>query len=100
MAKKTEAERLADLEARKKVLEAQMQSIQARQRERIRKADTRRKVILGGMLLAKAEQDERIARMVADMVKAITRPADRSAFDGWTPPTPAEAAALAGQSST
>lgn len=87
MAKKTEAERLADLEARKSALEAQMQEIQARQKERLRKADTRRKVILGGMLLAKAEQDERIARMVADMVKAVDRPADRSAFDGWTPPT-------------
>jgi hypothetical protein len=92
MAKKTEAEKLADLEAKKKALEAQMQAIQSRQKERLRKADTRRKVVLGGMLLAKAEQDERIARMVADMVKAITRPADRSAFDGWTPSKPAAAA--------
>ena len=56
MARKTEVERLAELEARKSALEAQMDAIQARQKERDRKDDTRRKVLAGAAVLAEAEK--------------------------------------------
>jgi endonuclease III len=88
MARKTEAERLSELEAKKSALEAQMQAIQARQKSRAKKKDDRRKIILGALLLSKAAEDERFARVVEQLLKAIQRPADLSAFTDWEPPNP------------
>lgn len=83
---KTAAEKLAELEKQAEAIKARMQAIKAREKNAERKADTRRKVILGGLLLAKAEQDDRFARVVEQLLKAVERPADRAAFDGWEPP--------------
>lgn len=96
---KTAAEKLAELEKQAEALKARMQAIKAREKEAERKADTRRKVILGGLLLAKAEQDDRFARVVEQLLKAVERPADRSAFDGWEPPKPKEPAQANGSES-
>lgn len=86
MAKATE--QLAELEKKAAALKARIDAIKARGRSAERKADTRRKVILGGLLLAKAEQDERFSRVVEQLLKAVERPADKTAFDGWESPKP------------
>ena len=78
----TEAERLAELEARKKALEAQMDAIQARQKERDRKADTRRKVLAGAAILAEAERDPAAKqRLMALLDRHLVRDVDRAVFD-------------------
>jgi hypothetical protein len=82
MARKTEQERLAELEAKKAALEAQMQAIQARQNERHRKDDTRRKVLVGAAVLAEAEKDPAAMRKLMTLLdKHLTRPVDRAVFD-------------------
>ena len=83
---KTTVERLAELEKQAEAIKARMQALKAREKLADRKRDTRRKVILGGLLLAKAAEDEVYARVVERLLKAVERPADRSAFDGWEPP--------------
>ena len=81
MARKTEAERLSELEARKKALEAQMQAIQSRQKERDRKADTRRKVLAGAAVLAEAERDPAAKqRLMALLDRHLVRDVDRAVF--------------------
>ena len=82
MARKTEEERIAELEARKKALEAQLQAIQARQKERSRKNDTRRKVLVGAAVLAEAEKNP-VAKqkLMALLDQHLTRPVDRAVFD-------------------
>ena len=84
---KTDAERLAELQAKMAQLQAKAEAIQARQKQRDRKADTRRKVILGGALLDAARRDPAAAAMLARLVASIDRPQDRKAFDGWQPPS-------------
>ncbi|CCG43186.1 hypothetical protein [Magnetospirillum molischianum] len=82
MARKTEAERLAELESRKRALEAQMQAIQARQKERSRKDDTRRKVLVGAAILAEAEKNPAAKqRLMALLDQNLTRDIDRAVFD-------------------
>jgi hypothetical protein len=88
MARKTEQERLADLEAKKAGLEAQMQAIQARQRERQRKDDTRRKVLVGAAVLAEAEKNPAAKqKLMALLDQYLTRLVDRSVFDLKPKPT-------------
>lgn len=72
---------------------ARLQAIESRQTETERKLDTRRKIIMGGLLLDAASKDERYAKVVAALMARIDRDNDRKAFDGWTPPATAEAAA-------
>ncbi len=88
MAKKTEAEKLAELEARKKALEAQMQAIQVRQKERLHKADSRRKVLVGAAVLAEAEKNPAAKqRLMALLDRYLSRPVDREVFDLAAKPT-------------
>jgi hypothetical protein len=86
--RKTDAERLADLEVRMAALKARADGIKARQQAEARKLDTRRKVLLGGMLLERAKADPRAAEQVRRMIAAFEREADRKAFDGFEVPTP------------
>ena len=88
MARKSDKEKLEELEAQKRKIEQRMKAVSARQKERERKADTRRKVILGGLLLDAAEKDPRYARVVQTLIDRISRDADHKAFEGWTPPAP------------
>lgn len=93
MARKTEAERLAELEARKRALEAQMQAITARQKERSRKDDTRRKVLVGAAVLAEAEKNAAAKqKLMALLDQHLTRDVDRAVF-GLKPKASAEPAA-------
>ena len=69
---------------------ARLQALEARLSEASRKLDTRRKIILGGLLIDAASKDERYAKVIAALMARIERDHDRQAFDGWTPPIPAQ----------
>ncbi|MBF0477364.1 MAG: mobilization protein C, partial [Deltaproteobacteria bacterium] len=82
MARKTEAERLAELQARKRALEAQMQAISARQKQRSRKDDTRRKVLVGAAGLAEADKNAAAKqKLMALLDQPLTRDLYRAVFD-------------------
>jgi hypothetical protein len=78
MAKKTIAERLAQLEAQKKTL-------QARLAKQERTQDTRRKVLLGAFLLHRLENDRDFGPTLKEWVRRelpgfLTRPDDKTLF--------------------
>ena len=78
MAKKTIAERLAQLEAQKKTL-------QARLAKQERAQDTRRKVLLGAFLLHRLENDRDFGPVLKDWVRRelpgfLVRPDDKTLF--------------------
>ena len=79
MAKKSIAERIAQLEAQKKTLQARLSK-----QERAR--DTRRKVLLGAFLLHRLENDREFGKTLQDFVKRelpafLTRTDDKALFD-------------------
>ena len=87
MVRKTDEERLAELEARRARLDGQMQRIKAQQRERDRKEDTRRKVLAGAAVLAEAERTpEAQDRLMRLLDRFLERPKDRAVFG--LPPRP------------
>jgi hypothetical protein len=78
MAKRTIAERLAQLEAQKKTL-------QARLAKQERTQDTRRKVLLGAFLLHRLENDRDFGPTLKDWVRRelpdfLVRPDDKTLF--------------------
>jgi hypothetical protein len=78
MAKKTIAERIAQLEAQKKTL-------QARLAKQDRAQDTRRKVLLGAFLLHRLENDRDFGPVLKDWVRRelpgfLVRPDDKMLF--------------------
>lgn len=78
MPRKSAAERIAELESRKKQIEAQLASLEAREREAARKRETRRKVVVGAAVLAHAELDPGFASLLRDVLaKAVQRPVDQ-----------------------
>lgn len=82
MAKKTEAERLAELESRKSALEKQIEGIQARQKKRARGRDTRRMVLIGRAVSAEAEKNPAAKqRLMALLDRYLSRPVDREVFN-------------------
>ena len=81
MVRKTDAERLAELAAKRAALEARMDAVIARQKLRSRKDDTRRKIILGGALLDLAEHDPAARELRDRILASLTRAQDRKAFD-------------------
>ena len=87
MAKLSIEERIAQLEARKK-------SLQARLTKQDRAADTRRKVLLGAFLLDRMEDAKAAARdpdftarlrdwLTSELPVFLTRPNDRALFPEW-----------------
>ena len=81
MARKTEEERLAELEAQKLKIEQQMRSITIRQKERSRKDDTRRKVLVGATVLALVDSGQWTGPNIGEMLgKHLTRNSDRALF--------------------
>ena len=87
MAKLSIEERIAQLEARKK-------SLQARLSKQDRAADTRRKVLLGAFLLDRMEDAKAAARdpqftarlrdwLTGELPAFLTRPNDRALFPEW-----------------
>lgn len=81
MVRKSDEERLAELEARKARVEGQMRRIKSKQRERDRRHDTRRKVLAGAAVLARAERDpQAMADLRALLDRFLERPQDRAVF--------------------
>jgi uncharacterized protein YcbX len=82
MARKTEEERIAELEARKKALEAQLQAIQARKKARSRKDDTRRMILIGRAVWSQGEKDETARKKLLRLLDGyLDRDVDRALFD-------------------
>ena len=55
--RRSDSERLEELQERKKAIEARMQAIRARTEQKKRKEDTRRKILLGALVLHRIEND-------------------------------------------
>lgn len=86
MGRKTNAARIADLEERKKQIEAKLTSLNARERVMTKKRDTRRKVIVGAAVLAHAQRDSEFARRLqAVLTLAVEREGDREAIADLLP---------------
>lgn len=79
-AKKSAADKVAELETRISTLKARRDRIQARENAAERKADTRRKIIVGAAVLAHAQQDANFALALREaLARGITREKDREA---------------------
>jgi hypothetical protein len=82
-------DRKAKLLERRAKLDAQLQAIEAREKERMRKLDTRRKIIAGALALEHAEGNAAFAAELAGLLnRYVTRPDDRKLFhflDGRVP---------------
>jgi hypothetical protein len=88
MAKKTEAERLADLDAKVKAIDAQRQAIIARQKERTKAIDTRRMILTGRAVWAEADKNPAAKqRLMALLGRYLSRSVDREVFDLAAKPT-------------
>ena len=61
-------------------VEAEEELQAARDADAARRLDTRRKVVIGGALMALAERDQEAARMLANLKRRLTRPADKKLF--------------------
>lgn len=87
MARKSSSERIAQLEERKKQLEAKLADLNARERAAERKRNTRRKIIVGGAMLAHTIQDAAFAATLREILdEAVQRPAERAAIADLLPP--------------
>lgn len=92
MAKKTVAERLAQLEAQKKTL-------QARLAKQDRAQDTRRKVLLGAFLLHRLENDRDFGPVLKEWVRRelpgfLVRPDDKALFADLLTGSPAPSSTM------
>ena len=86
MARKPNTLRIAELEERKKQIEAKLSALAAREKVEARKLDTRRKVIVGAAVLAHAEHDAEFARRLqAVLAVAVLRDGDRAAIADLLP---------------
>lgn len=63
---------------------ARLAALEARQAAVDRKLETRRKVILGGALVELASRDPAAAAMLDRLVGALSRPQDKTPFEGWS----------------
>lgn len=79
--KRTTADRIAALEAKKAALAARLDKLRQKESAEERKRDTRRKIIVGGAVLAHAKLDAAFAAALAGILaKAVQRDADREAI--------------------
>ena len=75
-------ERLAELERKKKALDARISKERATVRARARKEDTRRKIVAGAIVLEHASRDPKFARALETLLERfVTRPQDRALFE-------------------
>ena len=75
-------ERRRKLEEKQARIKAELQRLDARERETKRKRETRRKILLGAMVLdriARGEVSETVVK--ADMDRFLDRPQERALFD-------------------
>jgi len=73
--------RLDKLKEKKKVIDARIQSIEARQKNSERKKDVRRKILIGSYYLDKAVKDNNMEEIRVIMDKFLMRNSDRILFD-------------------
>jgi len=82
MARKTPAERLAELETRQRVLKDDIRAARSQVRQQERKQDTRRKIIVGAVVLMRMESDPEFAADISRMLdRAVEQPRDRALLD-------------------
>ncbi|WP_193668235.1 mobilization protein [Paracoccus kondratievae] len=79
---------LAKLERQYQQARARLEAARAREREHQRKLDARRKIILGGALIERAGRDPETAKILAALVRGLSRQHDRKAFEDWALPRP------------
>ncbi len=78
---KTDDDRIAELAAKQKSIEARLDALRARSKERARKDDTRRKVLVGAVILTESEQSEPAKqRLMTLLDKHLVRDIDRAVF--------------------
>ena len=83
MARKTEEEKLEQLQARKKKLEAQIQKKNSAIKLKQRKQDTRRKIIVGALALEHMQHDADFNKTVKRLIdENVTREEDKKLFEG------------------
>lgn len=86
MGRKPNSVRIAELEERKKQIEAKLATLTARNKVASRKRDTRRKVIVGAAVLAHAERDAEFAKQLQRVLTlAVMRDGDRQAIADLLP---------------
>jgi hypothetical protein len=94
MVRKTNEEKLNEINAKMASLKARADTIRSRKESEDRKLDTRRKIIIGGMALERAKNDSQFAEWLRCQISKIERSSDKSAFERWdlstlpTPPSP------------
>lgn len=79
---------LTKLERQYQQAKARLQAARARERTKARKLDARRKIILGAALIEAATKDPKAAEMLTQLTSRLSRQQDRSAFEGWSIPSP------------
>lgn len=77
---RTPAERLAELEKRKRQLSEQIADLSAREKGRQRKDDDRRKVLVGSIVLADLASNPSLARYIRSHLPSVMRPGDERLF--------------------
>lgn len=78
---KTPEQRLAELQAKKDQLAAQIEKARASLKSQERKRDTRRKIVAGAIALETAEIDQEFAQIFHRLLmKHVARDQDRSLF--------------------
>lgn len=60
--------RLADIQEKRRTLEARQKEIEQRIRSRAQKREMQQKILLGGLVLSELEADERIRQWLAEVV--------------------------------
>lgn len=78
--RRTAADRLAELEAKKRQLSEQIAALSARTRERQRKDDDRRKILLGSIVLADLPNNRELVTYIRDRLPSVMRDGDERLF--------------------
>jgi len=78
--RRTPAERLAELEKRKRQLTEQIADISAREKDRQRKDENRRKVLLGSIVLADLASNPSLASYIRSRLPSVMRTGDERLF--------------------
>lgn len=78
--RRTPAERLADLEERKRRLAADIATLSAREKVRARKDEDRRKVLLGSIVLADLAANKELAAYIRARLPSVMREGDERLF--------------------
>lgn len=79
-ARRTPAERLAELEKRKRQLSKRIADLSAREKDRQRKDEDRRKMLLGSIVLADLASNPSLARYIRSRLPSVMRAGDERLF--------------------